>query len=324
MFDCAPQTLLAPETAPEPCELSASRMEKPAFLMNVPFSLSADHPNNAWMEELSDDDRRVNKRRALVQFLQLYRDIASEAIVYLLPTPQGGELQDLAYTANLGVVFEHEPYRGTTIISNFTTEPRRGETDLGVGFFRAMGYPTYVAPRKFEGDAELKHLHDNIYIGGYGIRSEPETYDWMERNFDMRVLKVQLVDPYLYHLDCSVFPITREDTLVCTELFEQEEIEEIERYTNIIPVSVDACYSGICNSVRLGNSVLNASHIHSMKAGTQEYAEEIEKNRALEDVAVRLALDVSYFDLSEYHKSGALLSCMIMHINRFSYELSLL
>jgi N-dimethylarginine dimethylaminohydrolase len=120
-----------------------------------------------------------------------------------------------------------------------------------------------------------------------------------------------------------VFPVTREDTLVCTELFEEDEVRQIEEVTNIIDVSVDECYAGICNSVRYHNSLLNASHIHSLKAGSQEYCEELQKNRKLEDIAIKLGLEVSYFNLSEYHKSGALLSCMVMHLNRNSYTFTL-
>jgi len=209
------------------------------------------------------------------------------------------------------------------VISNFTSTPRCGETEVGVRFFSDMGYDVHVPPTKFEGEAELKHLHDNVYIGGYGIRSERDTYDWMERTFDMRVIPVRLRDPYLYHLDCTVFPITTENTLVCTELFETEEIAEIEKTTNIIDVSFDNSYSGICNSVRLPRAVLNSSHIHQLKAGTEMYQHEVQKNRTLEDIASNFALDVSYFNLSEYHKSGALLSCMVMHLNRHSYKIAL-
>jgi len=82
-------------------------------------------------------------------------------------------------------------------------------------------------------------------------------------------------------------------------------------------------YSGICNSVRLPRAVLNSSHIHLLKAGTETYAQEVQKNRKLEDIASSLALDVSYFNLSEYHKSGALLSCMVMHLNRQAYKFAL-
>jgi hypothetical protein len=44
----------------------------------------------------------------------------------------------------------------------------------------------------------------------------------------------------------------------------------------------------------------------------------------LEDIAAKLGLEVSYFNLSEYLKGGALLSCMVMHLNRRSHAFSLI
>ena len=299
-------------------------LHRPAFLMNCPFSYCTERPNNAWMHELSDEERRVDRTRAMGQFAQVYNYMASDAFVFLLPTPRGCALQDLVFTANLGVVLEHLPGRDTVVLSNFSSEPRVGEAEVGDQFFRAMGYTTVVAPYKFEGEAELKHLHTNVYLGGYGIRSDRKVYDWMEEAFDMQVIKLKEVDEYLYHLDCSVFPVTREETLVCTELFEEDEVRQIEKVTNVIDVSVDECYAGICNSVRYHNSLLNASNIHSLKAGSKEYFEEIQKNRKLEDVAIKLGLEVSYFNLGEFLKGGALLSCMVMHLNRRSYAFSLI
>ena len=310
-----------PEAADRP--QNPTQLQCSAFLMNFPFSYSTDVANNVWMEEIDDTEREPNQRKAMAQFLEVYRYVASEALVYLLPTPPDAPLQDLVFTANLGVVLEHVPSKDVVVLSNFTSEPRRGETEVGVRFFEAMGYETHVSPAKFEGDAELKHLHDNVYVGGYGTRSERETFEWMERTFDMTVVKLENTDPYLYHLDCSIFPLTREDTLVCTGLYEKEEVAELEKHTNVIDVSLDECYSGICNSVRLSNTILNASHIHELKAGTEEYTEELKKNRKLDDIATQHAFEVSYFNLSEYQKGGALLSCMIMHLNRYSYALSL-
>ena len=49
----------------------------------------------------------------------------------------------------------------------------------------------------------------------------------------------------------------------------------------------------------------------------------MEKNRKLEDVAVEHAMEVAYFNLGEYMKGGALLSCMVMHLNRYSYAFRL-
>jgi N-dimethylarginine dimethylaminohydrolase len=309
---------------PELDNSTPGALERPAFVMSCPFSYSADQPNNAWMCELDDDARKVDRIKAMSQFAQIYRHLTADAFVFLLPTPKNCTLQDLVFTANLGVILEHVPGRNVVVLSNFASEPRVGETEIGDQFFRSMGYTTVVAPHKFEGEAELKHLHDNVYIGGYGIRSDRKVYDWMADEFDMQIVKVRETDEYLYHLDCSVFPITSEDTLVCTELFGKAEIAAMEQVTNVIDVSADACYSGICNSVRHHNSILNSSHVHSLRAGSDEYFEEVRKNRELEDLAVRFGLEVCYFNLSEYHKGGALLSCMVMHLNRRSYSFSLI
>ncbi len=300
-----------------------TQLERPAFLLNAPFSYSTEAANNVWMEELSLHERVPDIRRAMAQFLDLFRFLAGDALVYVLPNPRVEGLQDLVFTGNLGIVLTH--LNSTpVVISNFTSEPRRGETEVGVHFFELFGYETHVAPHKFEGEAELKHLHDNVYAGGYGQRSELETYDWMERVFGMDIVKVRETDPYLYHVDCTIFPITREDTLVCTGMFEREEVVELEKRTNIIDVSRDHCYAGICNSVRCDSTIVNSSHIHELRAGTEDYQLELCKNRKLEDIAADLAMEVSYLNLSEYHKGGALLSCMVMHLNRYSYEFRLL
>ncbi|GGM70490.1 hypothetical protein GCM10012275_46100 [Longimycelium tulufanense] len=301
-----------------------TQLPRPAFLVNAPFSYTTEVANNAWMEELSDAERVPDTKKAMVQFLELYSYLAGDSLVYVLPTPRTEGLQDLVFTANLGVVLEHVPGKNTVVLSNFTSLPRRGETEVGKRFFESMGYRTHVPETRFEGEAELKHLYDNVYVGGYGERSQCETYDWMEREFDMTVIKVELTDPYLYHLDCSVFPITKQQTLVCTEMFEEDEIKELERYTDIIDVSSDSCYNGICNSVRMHNTILNSSNIHDLRVGTEDYRAEVEKNRELEDIAGNLGFELTMINLSEYHKGGALLSCMVMHLNRYSYAFQLI
>jgi N-dimethylarginine dimethylaminohydrolase len=303
---------------------SPGTLEKPAFVMNCPFSYHTETPNNPWMQDISGEERKVDRGKAFSQFSRLYHHLASDGIVFLLPTPRNCRLQDLVFTANLGVVLEHIAERNVVVLSNFRSEPRVGEAEVGEAFFTAMGFAVVRAPYQFEGEAELKHLHGGVYIGGYGIRSDRRVYEWMENEFDMQVIKLEEVDPYLYHLDCSIFPLTPENTIVCTELFSKTDVARIEQHTNVIDVSADDSYSGICNSVRYHNSILNSSHIHSLKPGSDDYWYEVKKNRKLEDIAVRHGLEVSYFNLSEYHKSGALLSCMVMHLNRRSYNYSLI
>lgn len=304
-------------------DLNPTTLERPAYLLNVPFSLKAETPNNVWMEELKLNERHIDIKKAMNQFLKLYNFLAAESVVYLLPTPRLQGLQDLVYTANLGIVLDHLPDHNTVILSNYSSQVRIPETKIGECFFTEMGYDIVVPPYHFEGEAELKHLYGNVYVGGYGIRSDKRVYTWMEEQFDMHIITLKETDPYLYHLDCTVFPLTREDIMVCTKMYTKEEIKKIEAQSNIIDIKEDDAFFGACNSVRMGNIILNASNIHEMKRSDKYYEGERQKNRMLEDIAVKNGFEVAFFNLSEYMKSGALLSCMVMHLNRRSYDLVL-
>ena len=68
--------------------MNPTSLEKPVYLMNLPFSMAADVANNVWMEEIDSDKRKIDVSRAVNQFLQLYHFIAADSVVYLLPTPQ--------------------------------------------------------------------------------------------------------------------------------------------------------------------------------------------------------------------------------------------
>ena len=301
-----------------------SHLDVPTFLMCPPLSYNTSTPNNIWMEDLDDIERKVDDKKAARQFQALYQFLSSRGVVQLLPVPSNCGLQDLVFTANLGIVLEHLPAKDTVVISNYDSKPRIGETEVGVKFFRSMGYQTIVPSTKFEGEAELKHIYDNVYIGGYGLRSQKETYEQFEEQFDMKIIKVRESDPYLYHLDCSIFPLTYEKTVVCTDLLSTTEIKEIEAVTEIIDVSREEALPGLCNSVRVGNYLLNGSHIHELKRGTENYRLEIAKNRKLEDIAADNGFELALFNLSEYQKGGAALSCMVMHLNRVSYQYRLI
>ena len=294
--------------------------DKPGFLLNVPFSLSTDVPNNSWMVDLSPDERTVNKNKAIEQFMSLYSFLARHAIVYLLPSYP--DLQDQTYVANLGIVLPHTEEK-TVVISNFRSEPRRGESAIGREFFKLMKFPIIDAPSYFEGEADLKHIRDNLYIGAHGIRTSKEALDWFSESFDMKVIPFLMQDEYLYHLDCCLFPITSECVAVCTEIAQKETVRELEKYVDIYDVSVDDAYSGFNNSVVLGNYVLCASDIDQLSQSDKNYQYEKSKNESLNSLCSSLGMEPVFFNLSEFCKSGALLSCLVMHLNRNNYSKSI-
>ena len=299
-----------------------SQLPIPAFVMNFPFTLDTANPNNIWMQEMEKEELKINKGNAYRQFLDLYQFVAGNSLVCNLPAT--GNYQDLVYVANLGIQLPHLKDSNTIIMANFTSEPRQGEEKVGKPFFEAMGYEVHNCPFKWEGEADLKYLYDNVYIGGYGIRSDIKAYEWMEKEFDMKIIKLEMVDDYLYHLDCSIFPLTQEKTLVCTEMFEEDELAQLEQHTEIIDISVDDAFNGLTNSVRLGNMILCASNLSEMTRADENYEAEKAKINTLEKLCFNEGLEPVFFNLSEYMKSGAMLSCMMMHLNYIDQTKSLI
>jgi N-dimethylarginine dimethylaminohydrolase len=299
-----------------------SQLPIQSYVMNFPFTLSTTDPNNIWMQELSDEELAVNKPKAYKQFMDLYNFMAGNSLVYLLPSE--GTLQDQVYVANLGIYLPHIKNENNIILSNFTSDPRKGEELVGEKFFNQMGYQTAISPYKWEGEADLKYLYDNVYIGGYGIRSNIKTYEWMEKEYDANIIKVAMTDEYLYHLDCSIFALNPEQTLICTELFDEQELKEIGKYTDIIDIDVDDALGGLTNAVRMGNMIMCASNISEMKKTDQYYEGEVHKLKTLEKICSDAGMEPVVFNLSEYMKSGAMLSCMVMHLNRVDHNKVLL
>ena len=299
-----------------------SQLSVPSYVLNFPFTLSTENPNNIWMNELSPEDLKVNKPKAYKQFMDLYNFMAGGSLSYLLPS--AGNFQDQVYVANVGIYLPHIKTSNEIILSNFTSEPRQGEEKVAKPFFDLMGYNTTICPYKWEGEADLKYLGDNTYVGGYGIRSSREAYEWMSETYGMNIIPVEMVEEYLYHLDCSVFPVNNNKTMICTELFSPEELQQLELHTDIIDVSIDDAFGGITNSVRMGNMIMCASNIAELKKSDELYGLEKHKIDTLEKICANEGMEPVIFNLSEYMKSGAMLSCCVMHLNYVDYTKSLI
>ncbi len=300
-----------------------SNLEMPSFAMNFPFTFKVETPNNVWNMEAKKEDIEVSPKIAYSQFMDLYNYLASESIIQLVPN-MNKSLQDLVFVANLGVILEHLIVENinVAITSNFTSSPRVEETEVGDKFFDQLGYYNYICPYKFEGSADLKWLFGNTYIGMEGQRSTKEAFDWMEENFDMKVIRVKQHNPKLYHLDCSVFPITKESTLVATSTYTKDEIKELEKYSELIHVPTKYAQAGVTNSVRCYNAIINASDIDDLDhiLDKEDYRLERDKNIFFEDICSDFALELINVNLSEFMKGGALLSCLVLELNRFSYN----
>ena len=282
------------------------------FMMNAPFSLSFDQPNNATMQSLMADERQLDLDRAFAQFLPFYSFMASHGLVYLLPSATG--LQDQTYVSNVGVYLPHLE-TPTIVLSNFRSAPRIGEEAVAEPFFKMLGYRVAQAPQYFEGEADLKHLKGNLYFGAYGMRTSRSALSWLEDTYNLQIVPIRITDPHAYHLDCVLYPISNEATMVCTDLITREEQIEIEKHTNIMDVSYGEAMAMATNCIRVGNQLAAQTNISLYKCGTDAYDYEIAKINKLEALCSALGFELKLFDLCEFRKSGAALSCFVMRLN---------
>jgi N-dimethylarginine dimethylaminohydrolase len=273
-----------------------SALNFPVFLMNFPFTVDNICKNNIWMENF---DEAYNHTKAFDQFMGLYREVTKDCLVYLLPSE--GNFQDQTFVANLGCYLPHLKHN-IILLANFRSDPRKGEDIVGRKFFESLAYGVAQPPYHWEGEADLKWLRHNLYIGGHGIRSDIRSYYWMMDNFDMEVLPIKMDDPKLYHLDCLIFPLTKDRTMVATKAVRREDLKKLEKFTEVLDIPPDQLYNGWTNSVRIGKRVL-----HAPASG--------EDDRKFRETIFKMGFEPVIINLGEYEKSGADLSCMLMHLN---------
>lgn len=288
-----------------------SRCSEPVFLMNPPLTLDTAIPNNRTMSVLSKSERKLNKEKAMSQWLTLYRSLSRDALVYLLPSHK--PFQDITFVSNMGVVLNHLE-KPVAIMSNFRAEGRKGESAEGKNFFERLGYQVHIPECYFEGEADFKHLEGSVYFGGYGLRSSKKSHSWFQEKFGATVLSIKLDDPHLYHLDCVLFVLDSETVLLCTSVCDQQTIRSIEKHCQIIDVPKNLAYRGATNSVLCRSTILTESRLENLQKSDEQYEVERNKKEFMENVATEKGLNISFYNLDEFHKSGAMLSCLVMPI----------
>jgi len=308
------------DTQPKPTNLemgdvdyrTPSQSPFPVFVMCQPMFVDNKIANNAWMKALKGKDKEIDKERFMGEFFNFYKILSSDAMVYLLPPTRG--LQDQVYV-NCFAYLPHLKDRDEIVLSNFVGEGRAGEETVAGRFLQTMGYHCVKPIFKFEGEPELKYLRDNIYLGGYGIRTDIRALKWIEQEYDANIITLKEKDEHLYHLDCSLFVLDETNVICCTELFESSEIKAIEKVATIHSVTNKDCHENACNNVRVGDLIVTSSSLQFMQKRDPEYKSEWKKNERLQEICDKMGIEILFLEMSEAAKSGAALSCFVGHLN---------
>lgn len=134
----------------------------------------------------------------------------------------------------------------------------------------------------------------------------------------MEIVPFRTTHQYLYHLDCCILRITGRAVLMCTSVGDRACIRALERHCEIIDVSLEEARAGITNCLLMPGEVLCDSNIMELDKENPKYLIEKSKIERLETICSRFGRTLRVFCMSEFYKSGALLSCLIMHIRHLT------
>ena len=261
------------------------------FLMCPPDYFGIEYEINPWMR-LSV---QVDPVQARSQWWELHRVLTEElgASVELLQPVKG--LPDLTFTANAGYV------EGTTFVSSsFRYPERQQETPYFEAWFAARGYQILTMPLDcyFEGEGDALRLGSSI-AAGYRHRSQICSHTELARITGHRVLSLELIDPYFYHLDTCFAPLSERTALYYPEAFDSYANKVITEFVaDPLAVTDEAAHSFACNAVVIGKTVVTNVGSESMGPALNERG-----------------YSLCTVDLSEFTKSGGSVKCLVLRLD---------
>ena len=174
-------------------------MTAPRILMCPPDHYCIEYEINAWM----DLNRQVDQVQAVQQWESLRQILADTGATLEMLEPVKG-LPDMVFTANAGLIFHDQ-----VILSRFRPEQRRGEEGPVQAWFQQHGFSVRRLTEDvyFEGAGDALFCGDTL-IAGYRLRSDALGQQQLGEFVGHRVIPLELVDPYYYHLDTCFCPLS--------------------------------------------------------------------------------------------------------------------
>jgi len=237
---------------------STTASEKPTggrssarILMCPPDHYGIEYEINPWMsrQKQADHALAVEQWSALKALLE-----AAGAKIEILPPIAG--LPDLVFTANAALV-----YRNTAVLARFRYPQRAGEEPYDAAWLTAAGF----AVRQLESGVYFEGAGDALFCGetlfaGYRIRSDVRGHQEIGAMFGCRVIPLELVDPYYYHLDTCFCPLAPGRAIWLPAAFDDYGRRAVSQAIDeLIEVDAEEARSFACNAVVVGRTVVTNS-----------------------------------------------------------------
>jgi N-dimethylarginine dimethylaminohydrolase len=203
---------------------------------------------NPWMSR----QRPSNAAVARQQWEGLRRVLTEAgAEIAILPPVEG--LPDMVFTANAAMVF-----RRIAVMARFRHPERQGEVEYDEAWLRNDGFEIHHVPEElhFEGAGDALFCGDTLFAG-YRIRSHALGHQEIGESLGCRVIPLELVDPYYYHLDTCFCPLGLDVAIYFPGAFDEYGRTALTAHVpRLIEVREEEAQSFACNAVVVGRTVV--------------------------------------------------------------------
>ncbi|GIW92739.1 MAG: hypothetical protein KatS3mg110_0780 [Pirellulaceae bacterium] len=264
--------------------------DTPRILMCPPDYYGIQYEINPWMNR----SRPAAHAEACRQWEQLRRILADTGATIELLEPVPG-LPDLVFTANAAMIYQQTAY-----LSRFRHPERQGEEPINARWFSEHGYRVERLPEGyyFEGAGDALFCGDTLYAG-YRIRTDIRSHQYISRKTGRRVISLELVDPYYYHLDTCFCPLNHEAAVYYPAAFDSYGQRALrENIPLLVEVQPEEARHFACNAVVVGRRVVT-------NTGCARLHQELR----------RLGFEPVETPLSEFVKAGGSAKCLTLRLD---------
>ena len=220
----------------------------PHILMCRPDHYGIEYEINPWMSR----DRQADHALAVEQWTALVALLKNLGAKISLVEPVRG-LPDMVFTANAGMI-----YRQLAVLSRFHHPQRQGEEPHFQHWFTEHEFSVLIPPDSisFEGAGDALFCGDTL-LAGYLTRSHAGGHQRIGDLIGKRVIPLELVDPYYYHLDTCFCPINATTAAYYPGAFDDYGRKALaEHVSELIVVDEQEARSFACNAVVVGENVV--------------------------------------------------------------------
>jgi N-dimethylarginine dimethylaminohydrolase len=224
------------------------RSRRAQILMCPPEYYGIEYEINPWMSR----QKQADGQQAHRQWAALRAALEQSGATTLLMEPVPG-LPDLVFTANAAMIF-----RDQAVLARFRYPQRQGEEPVDEAWLSAAGFTVRHLPEGvfFEGAGDALFCGETLFAG-YRIRSDVRGHQQIGAMFGCRVIPLELVDPYYYHLDTCFCPLAPGKAIYYPPAFDDYGLRALaEAVGELVAVSDGEARRFACNAVVVGRNVI--------------------------------------------------------------------